>query len=432
MIRRLTAVFALTLALPMAAAAQDPQPDMVDRVVAVVGDSAILASQVEEQIERRRAFGEPVPTDPEALAQLRRQELESLVNELVMIQAAQRDSIAVAPSDVEAQVAATLSEQERRFGGRTAFEAALEAEGMSLQQYRETVAEGVRRAGIRQQFEAVLQRDRRPPPVTDAEVREFFEARRAELGRRPATIEFAQVVVTPEPSDSARAAATAEAQRAIEALREGEDFETVARRFSDDPGTRDRGGDLGWFRRGRMVPEFDRAAFALRPGQTSGIVETPFGLHLIKVEKVKGPERLVRHILIRPEITAADHAETRARAEAVATQLRAGASVDSLIEAVHDAAEPPHVGPALQDSLPEPYRTQLRGVQTGQVVGPFAVPGATESFAVVHVEDMTAAGEYTIEDEEMRMQIRQFLQREKLMREVLDELRRRTYIDIRY
>ncbi len=432
MIRRLTAAFALALTLPMGGAAQNAQPDMVDRVVAVVGDSAILASEVEEQIERRRAFGEPVPTDPEELAQLRRQELESLVNELVMIQAAQRDSIAVAPNDVESQVAATLSEQERRFGGRAAFEAALETEGMTLQQYRETVTEGVRRAGIRQQFEAVLQRDRRPPPVTDAEVREFFEARRAELGRRPATIEFAQVVVTPEPSDSARAAATAEAQRAIEALREGEDFETVARRFSDDPGTRDRGGDLGWFRRGRMVPEFDRAAFSLRPGQTSGIVETPFGLHLIKVEKVKGPERLVRHILIRPEITAADRAETRARAEEVASRLRAGASLDSLIEAVHDAAEPPHVGPALQDSLPEPYRTQLRGAQTGQVVGPFAVPGANESFAVVKVEDVTAAGEYTIEDEEMRMQIRQFLQREKLMREVLDELRRSTYIDIRY
>lgn len=432
MIGRLTAVFALVLLVPLGVDAQEGERDLVDRIVAVVGDSAILASDIAEQIERRRAFGAPVPTDPAALEQLRRQELESLINELVMIQAAQRDSIAVAPSDVEAQVDATMAQQEQGFGGRAAFESALQAEGLTLQEYRATIAEGVRRAGIRQQFEAVLARDRRPPPVSDAEIREFFEARRAEIGSRPATIEFTQIVVTPEPSDSARDAALVEAQAAMAALNEGEDFETVARRFSDDPGTRERGGDLGWFRRGRMVPEFDRTAFALRPGQTSGIVETSFGFHIIKVDRVKGPERQVRHILIRPDVTAEDRARTRQRAEEVASKLRAGASVDSLIEAVHDPSEQPRVGPALQDSLPEPYRTQLRGASNDQVVGPFNVPGAAEAFAVVRVEDVRAAGEYSLDDEEMRMQIRQFLQREKLMQEVLGELRDRTYVDIRY
>lgn len=431
MIRLLTTVLAFALAFPLGLEAQATQPDLVDRVAAVVGDSAILVSQVEEQIARRRAVGEAVPTDRQALERLRRQELQSLINELVMIQAAQRDSIVVAPSDVQAQVEATLAQQERSFGGRAAFEAALQSEGMTLEEYRATVAQGVRRAGIRQQFEASLQRDRRPPSVTNAEIRAFFEARRDEIGSRPATIEFVQIVVTPEPADSAREAALAEAQAALEDLRGGGDFATVARRYSDDPGTRERGGDLGWFRRGRMVPEFERAAFAMRPGQTSGVVETPFGFHIIKVDRVKGPERLVRHILIRPTLTEEDRAQTRVRAEEVASKLRAGAPVDSLIDAVHDPVEPPRVGPALQDSLPEPYRTELRGASSGEVVGPFRVPGAEDAFAVVKVSDVTEAGEYSIEDEAMRMQIRQFLQREKLMREVLDELRDRTYIDIR-
>lgn len=432
MIPRLTAVLALALALPLGAMGQEPGPERVDRIIAVVGDSAILASDVEEQIERRRALGQPVPTSERELDQLRRQELEALINELVMIQAAERDSIAVAPTDVQAQVDATIAEQERRFGGRAAFEAALQAEGMTLDDYRQVVAAGVRRSGIRQQFEAVLQRDRTPPPVSDAEVRAFFEERSAELGPRPATIEFTQVVVTPEPSDAAREAALEEARAALEAVRSGEDFATVARRYSDDPGTREQGGDLGWFRRGRMVPAFERPAFALRAGQVSNVVETGFGFHIIKVERVRGPERLVRHILIRPEITAEDRARTRERAEEVASKVRAGASLDSLIAEVHDASEESRVGPALQDSLPEPYRTELRGATDGSVVGPFPVPGAQESYAVVRVDEVTEAGEYSLEDQEMRVQIRQFLQREKLMREVLDELRSRTYIDIRY
>jgi peptidyl-prolyl cis-trans isomerase SurA len=432
MIPRLTAVLALALVLPTGGVAQDPGPELVDRIVAVVGDSVILASEVEEQVERRRAFGQPVPTDPDELEALKRQELETLINELVLIQAAQRDSIAVPQEEVTAQVDAAVADQEQRMGGRAAFTAALEGEGMTVEQYRAIVEQSVRRAGVRQQFEARLQRDRRPPPVTDSEVREFFESRRGELGRRPATVEFDQIVVTPEPSDSAREAALAEAREAMEALRDGEDFAAVARRYSDDPSTRERGGELGWFRRGRMVPAFERAAYSLRPGQVSGIVETSFGYHIIKLERTKGPERLARHVLIRPEITPADAARTRERAQEVADALRGGASVDSLVDAVHDESEPSHVGPALQDSLPTPYRGQLRTVSEGDVVGPFQVPGATEAYAVVRVGTVVQAGEYTLEDEALRAQIRRFLQREKLLQEVLGELRERTYIDIRY
>ena len=416
---------------PMAAAAQGPE--LVDRIVAVVGDSVILESEVQELIERRRAFGEPVPTDPDELNALKRQELEGLVNELLLIQAAERDSVVVGEDRIQAQVDATIAQQERRFGGRAAFEQALQQEGLTLEQYRRNVAQSVRRAGIREQYLAVLQQSRRPPLVNESELRRFFEERRADLGRRPATIEFEQVVVSPEPSDSARQAALEEAQQVRQELMEGGDFEQLARRYSDDTGTREQGGNLGWFRRGRMVPEFERTAFALRPDEISPVVETPFGFHIIQVERIKGPERQARHILIRPTITPADEAETQERAAEVARALRAGAPMDSLIEAVHDDAEQSRVGPALQDSLPDPYGSQLRGAQQGQIVGPFQIPSAdNESYAVVRVHELVEAGEYTLEDQELRDQIRRFLQQEKLLEEVLQELRRRTYIDIRY
>lgn len=430
MIRRFFAMAALAL-LPAAAAGQEP--GLVDRIVAVVGDSVILASDVDEQVERLRAFGQPLPTDPNALEELKRRELQALINELVIIQAAARDSLTVSEEDVQAQVQAAVAEQERTFGGRAGFEAALRTEGITLEQYRSMIEQSVRRSGMRQQYEALLQRDRRPPPVSERELQEFFEARRQEIGRRPATIVFEQVVVKPEPSDSAREAALQEAREALQALADGEDFETVARRYSDDIGTRERGGQLGWFERGRMVPAFERAAFALRAGQTSGIVESSFGFHIIRVDKVRGRARQARHILIQPELSDAARAATEPRAEEVAEALRGGASMDSLIEAVHDPAEQSRIGPALQDSLPMPYRSELRGASRGEVVGPFRVPSSTEeTFAVARVAEVTEAGDYTLEDETLRLQIRRFLQREKLLNEVLEELRRRTYIDVRY
>jgi peptidyl-prolyl cis-trans isomerase SurA len=427
------AVAALLLLAPVALHAQAAVPgDMVDRVVAVVGDSVILESDVNEQLERRRAFGETLPTDQQELTALQRQELETLVNEMLILQAAKRDSIVIPPEDIQAQVTAATAEQERRFGGRAAFEEALRREGITPEQYRRTVERGLTRAGLQRQYMGRVQQARRPPPVTDAEIRVFFAQRASELGMRPATIEFEQVVVTPRASDEARAAAREEAEAIRRRLVSGEDFSQLARRHSADPGSRERGGELGWFRRGRMVPDFDRAAFSLRTGEISPVVETSFGFHIIRVDRIRGAERQARHILIQPEITPAEEARTEERAAEAARSLRAGEPLESVRRAVHHEPSPQdRVGPIPMDTLPAPYDVQLRNAAPGQVVGPFRVPGPSEAFAVVQVGAVVPEGPYTADDRELREQIRRYLQQEKMMEEIIGELRRRTYVDIR-
>ena len=136
---------------------------------------------------------------------------------------------------------------------------------------------------------------------------------------------------------------------------------------------------------------------------------------------------------IRPELRPEDAAGTEVRAREAVERLRAGASMDSLVAALHDPAEESRVGPTLQDSLPHPYRFELANVRAGQIVGPFAIeaPGGGEKWVAVRVVDVREAGEYTADDRDVREQIRRFLQQEKLIEEVLEELRRRTYVEIR-
>ena len=109
-------------------------------------------------------------------------------------------------------------------------------------------------------------------------MKKFFEQQKGNLGSRPATISFRQIVVAPKASAAAKARARAQADSIVLELRQGADFATAARRFSQDPGSKDQGGSLNWFRRGVMVPEFERVAFGLKPGVVSDPVESPVRL----------------------------------------------------------------------------------------------------------------------------------------------------------
>ena len=136
--------------------------------------------------------------------------------------------------------------------------------------------------------------------VTEDEIRAAFEANRASLQQRPATVTFKQVLMRVVPSDSSRTVALTRAEELLERARAGEDFAELASAYSQDPASAAAGGDLGWFRRGAMTGAFDEATFELPEGAISDVVETVYGFHIILVERIRAVERKARHILVRP------------------------------------------------------------------------------------------------------------------------------------
>ncbi len=262
--------------------------------------------------------------------------------------------------------------------------------------------------------------------------RDFFDEQKDQLGQRPPTVQFVQLVVQTTPSDSAKEAAREEAQRVWQMAKDGEDFEELAKRFSDDPGSKEQGGDLGWFRRGAMVEAFENAAFNLPTGEISEPVETDFGFHIIKVERRRSAEIRARHILITPETSEADVERARELAESLKARIEGGEDVALLREEFGDPATPDTLEVPFDRlrELPPGFAEPLLQSDSGQVLGPiqFQAQGV-ERFAVLKVLDVRQGGEYTFEDVED--QIRQRLQQEKLMEKILDDLRSHTYVQIR-
>ncbi|MFC1791673.1 peptidylprolyl isomerase [Gemmatimonadota bacterium] len=427
---------ALALAGPSSANLRAQDETLVDRVAAVVGDSVIVFSQIEERLFQLSYQGVEVPAQgTPARTQLQRDVLDQMIGEMLIVQAALRDTtIVVDDAEVESAISEDLQTRIREFGGQNAFQQALQGQGWTLSTFREFLKTQARQQRLYQQFMAKRARGLASVIVEESEIRAFFEEQQEAIGQRPPTVKFAQVIVNPAPSDSAREGARVEALRIRQLAMDGEDFSELARQFSQDPGTAEGGGDLGWFRRGIMVPAFEDAAFNLAINEVSQPVESPFGLHIIRVDRRRQGEIRARHILFSLEPTPGDVERAGETADQVRAGLEAGEALNVLREEYGDLAAPDTLEipfDRLQE-LPPGFAEPLVQSEEGQVVGPlrYEVEGQVR-FAVLKVVQLREGGAYSLEDEDLRNMIRENIQQTKLVEQILEELRAKTYVQIR-
>jgi peptidyl-prolyl cis-trans isomerase SurA len=410
----------------------------VDRIVAVVGKQAIMQSQLNEQFYQQVAAMPPelAPKTAADSAKVRKQIVADLVDDELIVQEAARDtSIKVTDKEIIDAVNATIKTVRARYTTEPEFITELHKAGFaSLDEYRRFLAEQSRRDMQKERLRQLLKDKGMLKPVapSEQEMKAFFEQQRGQFGNRPATVSFRQVVVAPRPTDAAKSRALALADSILIELRKGADFAVAAKRFSADPGSRERGGELGWARRGLFVPEFDRVAFTLKIGVISEPVETPFGYHLIQVMRTQPGEIQVRHILIAAEITSADIDSAEVHAQQVYQAAVGGASFDSLQRQWHDGTEEREASAVPMEKLPEVYKRGIVATDsTSSIIPPFALesPGGGRKYAIVMVTERRAQGEVTFQD--VRDRVRQILSDDLAMQKYIAQLRRATYVEVR-
>lgn len=409
---------------------------LVDRVLAVVSDTAILLTDLQQEIYRMRQQGVEIPQDPARRDSLMFRTLQDMVDRTLLLERAKQEGVQVSEDAVQSEADTRFEQIRSNFPSDQALRDAVEASGQNMFQYRQMLQARVRQEMMLANFQQELMTSNRLPPasVSEEEIRSYFQ-QNAARANRPATVSFRRVLVAPEPSAQAADSARQLARQALEEIRSGTSFAVVARRYSDDTGTREEGGDLGWIRRSDVAPSFGDAAWRAPPGEAVGPVETRFGYHLIKVTNTRGGERQIRHILIRPRVDDAQVEAARRLAGALADSLRSGVDADRLArehglpdrQVVFEQVQLDRLG----QRLGEAYREALGTPREGEVVGPIRQEGAfgLANFAVLQVTGYRPAGTYDLED--VRNQIRQRLLRQKQMERYTERLRGRMYVDLR-
>lgn len=415
----------------------DSTGSAVDRIIAVVGESAILSSQVEEEIFTQRAAQGPAPKNPTEFRAMCRQVISDLVDAEILVQVAQRDtSIKVEEQEVASGVEEQFRNVRQRFRSEVDFRNELARSGFQTpEEYRRWLTDDQRKAALRNRLMSKLQQEDKLKPVqpTEKEMQAYFAQFQDKLPQRPATIGFRNIVISAKPEAAAKERTRAQADSIVGALRAGADFASAARRFSQDPASAEQGGDLGWFRRGLMVPEFEAVAFTARPGIVSDPVESPFGYHIIQVQRVQPAEVQARHILLMPEVTQADADSAQALALRVSAAVSAGANFDSVSKLYHDPGEERETADQVPiTQLPEEYKEGMGTADSGVVVPAFQIRkdmGLRRKWVVLQVTGRRPEGVVRYED--VKEQIRQKLSNDLAQKRYIDRIRRSTYVDIR-
>lgn len=313
-------------------------------VVAIVNGAPITRRAVLQVVDGLVAVGGP-DADAATRARYAGNALESLIDLELLYQESQRRGIEVPDSAVDAEIART----KQHFGSPKEYGAALRAKGLSEADVR---TETRRTMAVKRLLESSVWKEIR---ISPEQVQEFYDRHRDEF-RHPAEIRASHILIRlPEGATTAqRDKAKQSAEAILAQLRQGGDFAELARAHSQDPASSKDGGDLGYFAKGELDADFEAAAFALSPGQVSGVVKTSLGYHIIKVTARRDAgiapldevEGRIRSVLLKRE--------RQQRQADLLAELRKQAAIE-----YPGAADPdpkPRLTPADGDAAPRPGR----------------------------------------------------------------------------
>lgn len=437
MIKRILTL-ALAVALPFCASAQKYYNGLIDKSVAVVGNEVITISDLEQEVQTMRASG--MASDQNMRCEI----LEQMLEQKLYLMQARLDSLKINRDMVESQLSQRIDQIRTGLGGDKQVEEYFNKPLYKLRQE------------WRQQFEnmSLTQQEQQEiaskiPEITPYDVKQYVDtADVSNLPVIPVKYKMSHICIYPD----REAAATAVKEKLL-SLRErvinGEKFATLARLYSEDPGSARKGGELGMASKSIFWPAFSDAAMALKPGMISQIVETPDGFHIIEVIEKKGDMFNARHILIKPKYTAKDREKAFARLDSVRAMIVDSARITFDLAARFYSEDPAtrtnggqmadiNTGSAyfeIDQLKPQDYKA-IQNLQEGEVSQPIESldnegRDGNLVYKIVRLDKVVPAHTATLENDYTELQGGvEMLKKEEAIKNFIDSKIKETYIVI--
>ena len=400
-----------------------------DKIIAIVGNDIILQSDLNFQLYSYMQQNGIQQISNEMVEQV----FQGLITDKLMLAKADQDSIYVSAEEVNKQVDGRIKEFVAQFGSEKNVE---DAYGLTIPKIRNLLKEQTERnikiSRVKQEkFGYGIN-------VSKPEVTKFFNDYRDSLPPVPETYDLVQIVRIPKITEDAKFMAKQKAEQLLDSLKSGRDFSELAKLYSDDSLSAIQGGALGKAKKGSFVKEFEDAAFLLQPGEISGIVETEFGYHIIKLNDKTGDFITAQHILVKfPRLEAADFTEINFLKD-LKTRINSGELTFNQAAVLYSqepksAADSGHIGKVSINNLDSLEIITLRDLNTGEISEPVKVgDDRFYGYYMYKVKERIPEHAATLEsDYEIIQQYAQRYKEQKMLAEWLDELKKTIYVEIK-
>ena len=305
------AAVAATLMLPISGFAQKYGNGLIDKTIAVVGNEMISLSELEQEILYMRMQG--MYSDKN----MRCEQLERMLENKLFLMQARVDSLSVNQEMVASTLSQRIDAMRTQLGGDENVE---KTYGKPLYKLRQEWKQQMEDMSLTQQMQQQI--SSQVPELTPHDVKEYLaETDPADLPMVPIKYQLSQICIYPD-REAANLAVKEKLLGIRERIMNGEKFSTLARIYSEDPGSARKGGELGLASKSIFWPAFSDAAMSLKPGVISQIVETPDGFHIIEVLEKKGDMFNARHILIKPSYTDEDRQKAFKTLDSLKTEIQ--------------------------------------------------------------------------------------------------------------
>ncbi|MDR1553631.1 MAG: peptidylprolyl isomerase [Prevotellaceae bacterium] len=392
----LTAIFATT-----SQAQEKKEKTVIDKVIAVIGNEAVLLSDIEMDIYQRKMYG--MLSEENLFCRV----LEDMLQSKLLIAQAKIDSLTVTQSAIQSSVDDKINEHISRLGSEKALEDQFKK---PVSKIREMLYEQVENQSLIEQMRSKIVSG---IEITPADVKRFYEAiPQDSMPVIPEQYAFQQITVYPPTAD-----ANFEVRERLLELREriikGEKFSTLAILYSQDPESAKRGGELGLSPAANYVVSFRNAALSLKPGQVSHIVETEYGFHIIQMIEKQGKDLInVRHILLKPIYSSNDQRQAFSRLDSIKNMITSDSITFEQAALFFSQDEKTRMNGGLvantqtlsprfdKDQLGSNYFV-LRDLKTGQISDPFKSTddNGREVYKIVKLKEVIPSHKANLKDD---------------------------------
>lgn len=408
--------------------AQVNEGEVVDKIIAVVGNEIIMLSDLNGQIAKFAQQDRSIdPNDK----QFRQRVLDAMINEKLVVTKAIEDSITVTEDEIKESWNRNLQYFVSMYGSEKRVE---DVYGMSISRLFFEFKDDVRKQILvqklqGQKFEGVKANPR--------EVQDFFQSYKDSLPEIPAKVELCHIVKNVEANKSAKEEVLDLAKKVRDSILKGANFADFAAKYSQDFATASSGGELGWFEKDKLFPEYEKAAFALMEGQISMPVETPFGFHLIQTLSKRKDSVLTRHILFKIGQSALEQDSIKNFLLELKYKCEKGESFEELAKLHSDEKETQGFGGSLGkfpvNQIPANLKDIIDKLKDGEVSDPY--PYSTEpklSFHIIFRKKTIAEHKPGLDSD--YSDIEDFAtnyKKQKLYQEWIDQLRKTMYWEVK-